>query len=260
MNLTLSLLTGLLLLLPGLTAVVTWNLRGARAAARRPDLALTAVSALFAALAVSMAAHGCGYLLGEIATRATSEMGLYSTLSAPYPALFDLALTVRKAAEPFALFEFGFATFAESLAVWRIVTSPGLDAALHNIDGRGQGWVFEHIVRPHANGYVPIAYVLTDTINDGLGIGYQGSIAEIRQGEDGKVVGIALGAPQRFLYELRAGEDRPRNFGGDRRAPKIEMQAREWLGGVVVLDGAVIRNIVVHNLSDAELDDRLRRT
>lgn len=259
MNLTLSLLTGLLLLLPGLTSVVTWNLRGARAAARRPDLALTAVNALFAALAVSGVVHGCGYLIGEIATRATSEIGLLSAFTAPYPALLNLALKPDGSAEPFAIFEFGLATLVESLAVWRVITSPGLDVALHNIDGRGQGWVFEHIVRPHANGYVPIAYVLTDAIDEGLGIGYQGSIAEIRQGEDGKVVGIALGAPQRFLYEIRAGERRPRIFGGERTAPKIEMQAREWLGGVVVLDVTAIRNIVVHNLSHAELDERLRR-
>lgn len=30
--------------------------------------------------------------------------------------------------------------------------------------------------------------------------------------------------------------------------PRLAMLDREWIGGIVVLDGAVLRNIVVHNV------------
>jgi hypothetical protein len=256
MNLTLSLLTGLLLLVPGLTAVVVWNGRGARAGARRPDLPLTAVSALFAAIAISAVMHLLGYLLGEIAVRATAELGLRSDFTAPYPAIVRLLIADHPIADMSAMAEFAVAVAIESLAAWRLVTSEGLDLALHDVDARGQGWVFEHIVRPHMSGYVPIAYVLTDATHDGMGIGYQGSVAEVRQGEDGKVALLALGSPQRFLYVLRPGSEPSRWFGGARSEATIEIKARQWLGGVVALDGATIRNIVVHNLSHAELEVR----
>lgn len=256
MNLTLSLLTGLLLLTPGLTAVVAWNGRGARAAARRPDLPLTAVSALFAAIAVSSIMHLVGYLLGEIAARATEELGLRSALTAPYPAIIRLLIAEHPAADTPAMAEFAVAVVVESLAAWRLVSSEGMDLALHDVDARGQGWVFEHIVRPHMNGYVPIAYVLTDATHEGMGIGYQGSVAEVRQGDDGKVISVALGGPQRFLYVLRPATRPSSPFGNKADEAKVEITARQWLGGVVALDAAVIRNVIIHNLSYAELDAR----
>jgi hypothetical protein len=254
-NLTLSLLTGLVLLLPGLTAIVAWNGRGARAAARRPDLPLTALSALFASVAVAAVVHGIGYALGEVAVRATDEFGLHSPLIAPYPVVIDLIFGARSPLLRSALFEFLLVTLIACVAVARAVLSAGLDLVLSDVDARGQGWVFEHVVRPRANGYVPIAYVFTNMVSDGVGIGYQGPIAEIRQTEDGKVRTIAIGQPQRFLYELRSGEQPSgRSARARRGAPRLIVRGRRWLGGVVALDGDVVRNIVVRNLSDAELD------
>jgi hypothetical protein len=258
-NLTLSLLTGLLLLLPGLTAVVTWNARSTRAGARRPDLTLTALSALFAALAISAAIHAAGYLMGEIAVRMTQELQLDSLFTAPYPTMIKLMLSDHPDAQPLALFEFLLTTAIGSVAAWRIVTSDGLTLTFPQSDLRGQGWIFEHIVRPHANGYIPIAYVMTCMTHNSLGVGYQGPIAEVRQGDDGKIKAIAISSPERFLYELREGNAASPLFGLARGNPSLENRVRQWVGGIVVLDADVIRNIVVHNLSYAELDSRRRR-
>lgn len=66
MNLTLSVVAGLLLILPGLAAIASWNIRATRSGATRPELPLTAVSVLLIAMGVSLCAHLIGYGVIEI--------------------------------------------------------------------------------------------------------------------------------------------------------------------------------------------------
>jgi len=54
LNFTIALLAGLVLLLPGITALVSWNLQGATHGAKRPELQLSSVTALFVALGIAI--------------------------------------------------------------------------------------------------------------------------------------------------------------------------------------------------------------
>jgi hypothetical protein len=257
-NLTLSLLTGLVLLMPGMTAVAAWNVRGNRYGARRPDLPLTAVSALFAAVGISLIVHAIGFVVAELAIRVTEERHYPPLLAPPYRSLLDLGLTQsRPKTLSYGLLEFLVITLLESYAVARLIGSRGVDLVLHDVDARGQGWAFEHVIRPHMRGYTPIAFVLTGLTHDGLGIGYQGPVVDLRQTEDGGLRAIVLGQPQRFLYEIASAKASKRRFAGARRPPQLKIHTREWVGGVVALDAAVVGNIVVHSLSDAEVEARL---
>jgi hypothetical protein len=143
-------------------------------------------------------------------------------------------------------------TTLECILAWRLVSSTGLDLVLESVDIRSQGWVFQHVVRPQRHGYTPIAYVLTSATHDEYGIGYEGTIADIRQGENGELKSIALAEPERFIFEIIT-----RGKNG-RRLPKLKTYEREWVGEMVSIDGTMIQNIVVNNVSKAliaELED-----
>jgi hypothetical protein len=255
-NLTLSLLVGLVVLLPGLTAVVAWNRLGNRYGAKGPELPLTAVSALFIAISVSVLIHVIGTLFGEIAVHVSDELQLEPLLTAPYPAVIEAAFGGQApgALAP-AIIEFLVVTLIECWAVVRIVLSPGLGLVLRDVDARNQGWAFEHVVRPHTYGYTPIAFVLTNMTHEEVGIGYQGPIVELRQTGDGKVGTIVLGQPERFVYEMKIAVTKSRFLPRAAEPPTLLIHARHWVGGAVALDMTVVRNIVVHNLSEDEIAD-----
>src|SRR3712207_4261522 len=75
MNFTLALLAGLVLILPGITALAAWNFQGAAQGARRPELQLTSISALFIALAIALLMHLLGFALTSLAWSAARELG-----------------------------------------------------------------------------------------------------------------------------------------------------------------------------------------
>ena len=56
----------------------------------------------------------------------------------------------------------------------------------------GQGWVYQHYVRPARYGYKPIGYALTTLQQNGYGIGYIGAIADIRMSEKGELPGSEI--------------------------------------------------------------------
>ncbi|WP_447763415.1 hypothetical protein [Sphingopyxis panaciterrae] len=247
MNLTLALLAGLILLLPGLTAIVAWNLQGSAQGAKRPELQLTSISALFVALAVAIVMHLLGFALAELARAALIELGhhvapLGPLVANPYAMMIETWAGQRPGVMALAVF-LGLILY-ECLIVWRLIASQGLDLVLESSDVRTQGWVFEHVVRPLRHGYTPIAYVLTSAVHGEYGVGYEGIVADIRQGDHGELRSISLAEPQRFVYQL-VGTDEAR----PRRRPKLVTHDREWVGGVVALDGAMIRNIVIQNVS-----------
>ena len=257
MSITLAFLAGVVLLLPGITGLTFWNLLGTRQGARRPDVQLTSITALFVAVVMSIVLHMVGYSLIEIILRAAAELKAQfptqlHTLTLPdnpYATAIGLAVA-RPSVSPMALDGFLLTVGIESLAAAAIIASEGLALALDGVDLRSQGWVFQHIVRPAQHGFRPIAYVLTLPVQGEYGIGYEGVIADIRQGSDGEVKLIGLAEPQRFIYRVV-----PVDPAAPRSPPGLVTSDREWLGGVVALEAAVIWNIVVHNVPSSLVDD-----
>jgi len=266
-NLTLSLLAGLLLLLPGIASVAAWN-HGGHAAARRPELPLTSITALFALLTASIIAHVGGYLFIGILRSALVEAGsllgwtIGPVMPDPYLTAFSFslgqtfngaeALSARDGLASLAVFTSAVA--AETILAFAILRNAGLDIVIEPFDLRGQGWVYENVVRPLRHGYRPIAYVFTDSIHDDRGVGYEGVIADIRQGADGEIKALCLAEPSRFIYELRKAKARTL-FSGGRKEPDVEIYDSEWLGGVIAIEPGRIRNIVIHNIRQEAADD-----
>ncbi|MBB3473483.1 hypothetical protein [Sphingomonas sp. BK345] len=255
MNFTLALLAGLVLLLPGITALVSWNFQNVYHGAKRPELQLTSVTALFAALGIALAMHLLGYGLVSLGWAAAAQLGEASghsvgpLIANPYDMAVALALGSAKASAA-SLFAFALTVLFECLMAWQLVTSQGLDIVFDEFDVRSQGWVFQHVVRPLRHGYKPIAYILTSTPHGEYGIGYQGVVADIRQGDNGELKSISLADPERFVYQVvHRKPDQPR------LVPHIETHDRDWIGGVVVLDNAVIRNIVIQNIPDVVIEE-----
>lgn len=247
MNFTLALLAGLVLLLPGITALVAWNLQGATQGAKRPELQLTSVNALFVAMAMAILMHVLGYGLVSLFWSAALELGSHlppvaPLIQNPYEMALAISLGADKPSSE-SVWAFLIVILLESLLAWRIIASPGLDILLDGFDIRSQGWVFQHIVRPLRHGYTPIAYVLTTSTHGEYGIGYEGIVADIRQGDNGELRAISLAEPQRFIYQLVPADERH-----PRRKPHLQTHGREWVGGVVALDGNMIRNIVIHTV------------
>ncbi len=256
MNLTLALIAGFAVLLPGLGALAFWNIRLARGAVRRPELRLTSTTALFMVLAGSAGAHAIGLCLTALLWTAAVEVGhlfppatRLSLWPQPYAVALGLIghpagaeLTIRGLAE--ILVVLGLETW---LAV-RLVTHPTLDLLLDGVDVSGQGWTYRAVTRPVQYGYTPFAYVLTNPAQGELGLAYQGIVADIRQGQDGELKFIALAEPESFSYQLKgAGPFAPE--GG------LQNGERRRLGGVIVIEGPSIRNILVHAVGGTTVDD-----
>ncbi len=247
MNFTLALLAGLVLLLPGITALVSWNMQGAGQGAKRPELQLTSVSALFAALGVAIVMHVLGYGLISLLWGAALELGTIvkpvgPLIDNPYEMAIAVSLGTGKPTSG-SVESFLITILFECLLAWRLIASPGLDLAMEEVDIRSQGWVFQHIVRPLRHGFTPVAYVMTTTPSGEYGIGYEGTVADIRQGENGEIKSISLAEPQRFVYQVV-----PASTKSPKTKPHIVTHDREWVGGIVALDGTMIRNIVVHSV------------
>lgn len=264
MNLTVSLLTGLLLLLPGMAAVAAWN-HGGPDTARRPELQLTSVTTLILLLVISALAHLGGYLsLGVLRGALIDAYDLWGidlgpVIAPPYEAaLTTFQAKVSPAAPPAevvrGLSEFLAIVVLEAGLVFFLVRNAGLDVLLEPFDLRAQGWVYQHVVRPLRHGFTPIAYVLTNLTADDRGVGYEGVVSEIRQGADGEVKVICLGEPSRFLYELR-----PAKRGGflrpGRPEPDVEIYDSEWIGGVLALEASAVQNIIIQLVDESDVED-----
>ncbi len=128
----------------------------------------------------------------------------------------------------------------------------GLDLMLDGVDFGNQGWVYANVLRPAQNGYRPIAYVLTTLMKDGLGVGYRGTVADIRQSDRGETLAITLGEAARFLFELKPGSN-DTSYGGEPKEPAFTRYAEDDVGSVVALDARVIQNIVVSNRRSSQL-------
>lgn len=265
MALSLSVIAGIALLLPGLFAILFWNIRSRRHPASRPDLPITAVSVLAFSIAISLVSHLVAWLGASAVLDLAVEIGrglparfqphLYPALPNPIEVMLAMAKG-GTAADPLKPWEVGFAAatlLVECLAVVGFLADDGLDLALDGVDFGNQGWVYTHIVQPAQNGYRPVAFVLTTLAKDGLGIGYRGTVADIRQSDRGETLSITLGEPARFLFELKPGS-RERGYGkGDSDAAFVR-HPEEDVGSVVSLNASVIQNIVVANRKTSQLE------
>ncbi len=253
MNFTLALLAGLVLLLPGVTALSSWNYRGGATRAKRPDLQLTSTTALFIVLTVAIAMHVLGFGLVNLIWASGLELGQIAPasfqrlplLTPPYDMAVALATGGPTKPTSTDIFVFVLMIIFESLLAWRLMASEGLDILMETVDVHSQGWVFEHIVRPSRHGYKPIAWVLTNPPQGEYGVGYQGVVAEVRQGDNGELKFLSLAQPESFIYQIGALP-----AGNKTSKPKIEIHDRKWIGGVVALEASTIRNVVIQNVSD----------
>ena len=255
MNFTIALLAGLVLLLPGITALVSWNFQSVNHGAKRPELQLTSVTALFAALGIAVMMHLLGWGMTSLIWGAAAELGTRlhwsfgPLIQNPYDMAVGVAMSTAKPSTD-SIAAFLIVTLFTCIFAARLITSEGLDIAFEPFDVRAQGWVFQHVVRPLRHGYKPIAYILTTTPHGEYGIGYQGIVADIRQGENGELKSISLADPERFVYQVvQRRADQPRLM------PHIETHDRDWVGGIVVLDASVVRNIVIQNIPDIVIDE-----
>lgn len=253
MNFTLALLAGLVLLMPGLAALASWNLRGASEEVKRPDLQLTSVLALFTALATAIVMHVLGYALTSLVWSSALEIGqklppewTSPIVQNPYEMAIAVAIGSAKPTAP-GIECFLLTVLAECLLVLRLATHRGLDLGIEAIDLRSLGWVFQHVVRPARHGYTPIAFILTTPTQGEYGLGYQGVVNDIRQGDNGELKGISVAEPQRFLYRLAPETHSP---PGDMT---LVSGTPEWIGGVVALEAAAVRSIVIHNIDLASV-------
>ncbi|WP_343699588.1 hypothetical protein [Caulobacter sp.] len=252
MNLTLALLAGLFLLLPGLTALAAWNGMSPRHGAQRPELPLTAASTLFVVLSVSLVAHVVGVLIVDLICLASIEAGRLDPKHWPtivtWPTPFEAAIAMQgsdgKAVSVGGLAVLVSQTALECLLVFWIIAGRGFDLLLDRMDLQAQGWVYSNIVRPHRHGQTPIAHVLTTLTDGALGVGYYGVVEHARQNADGELKVLSLRQPEAFVYELT-----PKTGGRTPTAAKVKIHEGRILPGVVVLEAARIHNIVIRYLA-----------
>ena len=263
MNLTLALIAGFAVLLPGLGALAFWNIRLSRSAVRRPELAISSPTALFMVLAGSALLHSLGIGLTTLLWSAAVEVGsiLPPSLTRPeWPRPYDVALALLSRSalngapgsfDPGLtagnllglLLTLGLET---TLAV-SFIGNDALDLFLDGKDVSGQGWTYRAVIRPVQHGFTPVAYILTNPPQGTLGLGYQGVVADIRQGADGELKFISLAEPESFAYEVRSPE-RAEHPGG------LQAGDRRRLGGVMVIEGSAIRNILVRAVDSSIIE------
>ena len=274
MSLTFSLLTALLWLLPGITGLIFWNNLGRRHGVRRPDQPLTALNSLALAGGISLAAHLFGAIVcdGIVAILSGPERpGLVS----PYRVVAGLMIRPTSGpnardlgpGEPLGLIEFAFILIFLSYLVAVMIRHRGLALVLDGLDSYTQGWAFQHIIDPTNHGYFQLAYVLTDAVEDGRGLGYAGGIADIRLSDDGEIKALTLSEPNRFIYMI-GGKPKekghlslPRSWGSMMRrddagasvAAGLVVEEAKPVGGAIYLPAARIRNMLVLNYSEQAL-------
>lgn len=274
MTLTLAVLASMLILLPGLTFLGVWNLKGARSGAARPELPLGSATTLLLAVGISLIAHFLGWSAVELARNLfvaipdvlpAKEMmwapierllrpdGTYQPIFAnPITAMVQYADGGHLQMHELAMFS-GL-VLLESFLVANFVSNDGFDLMFDGADLNGQGWVYHHYVRPTQHGYRPACHVLTTFQQNDLGIGYIGAIADIRHSEKGELLSLALLNPDRFLFQLKPGApgEKWKELGKD---PSFVSFGREPIGGIVALDGKSVANLLVRTLDKALLDD-----
>jgi hypothetical protein len=249
-----------------LSALAAWNFKGALEGATLPELPLTSVSALFVVLSVSAILHLAGYWITALVWMAINLLPpSFPHFDIPLPAqpyetlwaliTHDTTLGKPGPALP-AVAMLALVIVAETWFAIRAVSSPLFDLVLEGRDTRGLGWLYQNITRPRRHGYQPFAYVLTTPSQGDLGLGYQGMVADIRQGSDGQLKSICLSEPQVFVYELTRNS-RPEGMKVHKPSGegRMRLYKRRWLGGVVALEAAAIRNIVVHHIPSFILEE-----
>jgi hypothetical protein len=263
MALTLSVIAGIALLLPGLFGILFWNVRARKYAASRPDLPITAVSVLTLSTGVSILVHLAAWYLFFACRGLMLEIGAAMPWAAAYlpPAIDNPIETMARLAQGGAIvIDPGSAAIAaltllvEIGFVFAVLSDEGFDLLFEGIDLGNQGWVYTHVMRPAQNDYRPVAYVVTTLQHDGLGIGFRGMIEDIRQSEKGETLALSLVDPERFLFELAPGKPES-GYGAAAVPPRFVRHRDEPVGEVLSLDGKVIQNIVI----STPAADRLRR-
>lgn len=268
MPLTLGFLASVIILLPGLVALATFNLRVGRAGARRPEQQITTVNALVAAVILSIMTHYIAYLVaaglidaGIAVHDAFPRLDLGPAVPNPVGAYYAAVTSGKAMASDIAVATAALLAL-EVFAILAFVGSETFDLMVDRLDWSGQGWVFQHITRPAENGYAPIGHVFTSTVNEGYGVAYKGVVIDARQGANGELVSIALARPERFLFEIGAFPKKKRRWTW-RSAVEAEvdrptgfmLHGKESVGGVVQLDARVITNVVVHSVAQSLLEE-----
>ncbi|WP_257551700.1 hypothetical protein [Sphingopyxis sp. DBS4] len=274
MTLTLAVLASMLILLPGLTFLGIWNLKGARSGAARPELPLGSATTLLLAVGISLMAHFLGWACVELARNlftAVPEIlpdrgmmwapietllrpdGKFEPIIAnPITAMVQYADGGHLQMDELAMFS--FLVLLESLLVAQFVSNDGFDLMFDGADLNGQGWVYHHYLRPTQHGYRPACHVLTTFQQNNLGIGYIGAIADIRHSEKGELLSLALLNPDRFLFQLKPAVP-GKKWKEPGEEPKFDSYGREPIGGIVALDGKSVANLLVRTIDKALLDD-----
>jgi len=195
LNLTLSLIAGLTLLLPGLSALAAWNFKGAVEGAPGAEIPLTSVNGLFVVIGISAVLHLAGYWLAywiwaSIPAFSALMPGSPLPIAAePYQTLWQLVTgtgkgvggaAVNQSPSIEAVAELGLAILLLCGLAVRVSSSRLLDVVLDGRDTRGLGWVYQNVIRPRRNGYEPFAYVMTMPAQGDFGLGYQGMVADSR--------------------------------------------------------------------------------
>ena len=275
MTLTLAVLASMLILLPGLTFLGIWNLKGARSGAARPELPLASATTLLLAVGISLLAHFTGWTIVELVRSLLVHIGeVLPARGALWPPLEQLlrpeGSLLPVAANPIEsmvgyadgghlrmddLAAFSFLVLLEAFLVAHFVLNDGFDLVFDSTDLNGLGWVFHHYVRPSRHGYRPIGYALTTFQQNNLGIGYIGTIADVRHSEKGELLSLSLLNPDRFLFELKAAVPAKVPWGEPAKDPAFRTYGREPIGGIVALDGKVVANLLVKTVERAVLDD-----
>lgn len=268
MPLTLGFLASVIILLPGLVALATFNLRVGRAGARRPEQQITTVNALVAAVILSIMTHYIAYLVaaglidaGIAVHDAFPRLPFRPAVPNPVGAYYAAVTSGKAMASDIAVATAALLAL-EVFAILAFVGSETFDLMVDRLDWSGQGWVFQHITRPAENGYAPIGHVFTSTVNEGYGVAYKGVVIDARQGGNGELVSIALARPERFLYEIGAFPRHKRRWPWRSdveaevdRPTGFMLHGKESVGGVVQLDARVITNVVVHSVAQSLLEE-----
>lgn len=274
MSLTFSFLAALLWLLPGITGLIFWNSLGRRHGVRRPDQPLTALNSLALAGGISLGVHLIGAIVCDGIAEALRTHGFTDAVS-PYRVV--ASLMVRPVSgpnargldetEPAGLVAFALVLVYLSYLVAAMIRHRGLALVLDGLDSHDQGWAFQHIIDPVNHGYFQLAYVLTDAVEDGRGLGYAGGIADIRIADDGEIKALTLSEPNRFIYTIgkqpaakghltlprswrsmmHRGDPAPGEGAG------LVVEEAKPVGGAIYLPAKSIRNVLVLNFPEAKL-------
>ena len=265
MSFTLGFFASVCVLLPGLVAVAAFNQKSGLAGVRRPEQPLTSVRTLVISICLSLLVHFLAFMIVELALALARDLGSAwqeriwgPTIRNPITALFELVSDERALDGPTA-FALCAVFVLEVFAVIGFVSRDPFDLLVEPLDLGGHGWLFQHVIRPAENGYLPFGHVFTTTGDDGFGLAYMGPIVDIRQGADGAVLSVALARPERFVYKVGdVPADQPwrLNMGrSEDQQTSYRRYDKEAVGGVVAIAGNHIANISVHNVSKALIEE-----